>query len=186
MTATLAIGDLRFEVTAEGERTPRLLSWSVEIGSKRKVQEKVADKDDDATATDQGREVRPVKITFTWPNTFQGNALADPILEKLDPSNPKPGDPPAFAYWMNGLDIAKRKNVRAILIKEADGPNPDDAGKMTYKLTCSSWTKPRPSPGAGTKKGTQKFVEAGQTQTVTGFGGNNNTVTFPKPVAPKP
>jgi hypothetical protein len=189
---TLAIGDLRFTVDDDGNFTPKGIKWDVKIGSARKVDKKTGEKEDDAQTTDKGREARDVKITFSWADTEAANALADPIVEKLDPSNPKPGNPPDFAYERNGMDIAKRKNVRAIKIEKAQGPDADDAGKVTYEITASSFTaKPKASPGAGTPKTTQKFVEVGAT--VQNFGGiPGNTVTLPpgtttqKPEAPKP
>lgn len=187
----LAIGDFQFTVHDDGRHEPEGIAWSVEIGSKRKVDEKVAEKDDDAHATDKGREVRSVTIKLSCNDDPESLARLGPIIEKLDPSQAKPGNPPAFAYERHGFDIAKAKNVRAILIKEAKGPNVADTGVVSYEITASSWAQPKPSPGAGTPKDSQKFVL--NTVAVQNFGGiPGNTVTFPpgttvqKPDVPKP
>ncbi len=188
----LAIGDFTFTVDDEGLITPAGIAWSVEIDSSRKLDKKAGEKEDDASVTDKGREARSVKVKFTWGNDTESNARMSPIIEKLDPSNPKPGDPPAFAYEEEGLDLAKLKGVRALKVEKAKGPNCDDKGVMTYEVDGCSWNKPKPSPGAGTPaKAGQQWVQAGTT-VVKNFGSNGNTVTFPpdppvaKPGAPKP
>jgi hypothetical protein len=187
----MAIGDLRFVIDDDGTREPQGIGWSVEISSSRKVDKKAGEKEDDASVTDKGREARDVTAKFSWGDTEEANARARVIVEKLDPSNPKPGDPPAFAFERNGLDVAKLKNVRAIKWEKAKGPNFDEAGVVTYELTGASWTKPKPSAGAGTPGQAKKFVQPGAK--VEGFGGiPGNVVTFPpvvpvaKPGAPKP
>lgn len=187
MSELLQIGDLRFEVLSDGSRTPDGFGWSVDIESSRKVDEKVGEKEDDATLTDKGREVRKVTIKITWNDGFESSSAAADIVAALDPSNPKPGDPPAFAYVRNGLNLGKLKNVKAIKVKSAKGPNVADTGVVTYELTCSSWAKPKPSAGAGTPKDAKKFVLGSETtQTVKNFGGNGNTVQFPPNRSPAP
>lgn len=187
----LAIGEFQFTLHDDGRHEPEGIAWSVEIGSRRKVDEKVADKDDDALATDKGREVRSVTIKLSCNDDPESLARLGPIVEKLDPSQAKPGNPPAFAYERHGLDIAKAKNVRAILIKEAKGPNVSDAGVVSYEITASSWAQPKPSAGAGTPKESQQWYNVGTT--VHNFGGiPGNTVTFvpgttvQKPDVPEP
>lgn len=183
MSAHLKIGDLAFDVTDEGDYTPDGITWKVTISSSRKVDKKVADKDDDATVTDKGREVREVVLELSWRADTESSKIATPIVEALDPSNPKPGDPPAFAYEHEGLDIAKLKNTRAVKWEKADGPNPDDAsGKVIFKLTGSSWTKPKPSAGAGTPGKSKGFVLASETGKV--YGTNTLTVKGPQPAKP--
>jgi hypothetical protein len=143
----------------------------------RLTEDELADRQAELVEKTKGREAREVTITFSWNDDPETWAAARPLLD-LDPSNPKQGDPPAFGYERSGFDIAASKNVRAIKIEKAKGPDADDAsGKVTYEWTCSSWAKPKPSAGAGTAKQAGKFVDG---SAVKDFGGiPGNTVVFP-------
>ena len=178
MSATLLLGALRLHVDDDGTVSPKGIAWSVKISSARKVDKKTGEKEDDATTTDKGREVRDITIAFSWNSDPESWKRAKPIID-LDPANPKPGDPPAFGYEYDGFDIAAAKNVRAFKVEKAKGPDPDAAsGKIAYELTGCSWTpKPKPSAGAGTAKQAGKFVDG---SAVKDFGGiPGNTVVFP-------
>lgn len=176
MSEILAIGDLRFPLSE--------IAFDVKYVSKRKLTEKVADGDDDATAVDGGREVRTITLKVTWPDRTDVNVRAAVIVQTLDPSAKDMGSPPPWAHTRNGLDLAALKNVRNVIVKEAKGPDTDPATRVTtYEVTLDSWSKTTKKT-AKTEAG-KKFV-LGSELPVKGFGGNNNTIGgIPPPPAPK-
>jgi hypothetical protein len=167
------------------------VAFSVTYGAKRKVTEKVADGDDDATATDGGREVRTIKMKFSWKDHHLVNARAKAIVLALDPSRKDPGQPPAWAHERNGLDLAALKNVRNVVVKEANGPDQaPGSGINTYEVTADSWSKTTTKGKSKTKEG-KKFVlgseiEPPQGGLPPGFHRERGAPGPAKPGVPKP
>lgn len=133
------------------------VSFVVEYGAKRKITEKAADGDDDATAVDGGREVRSVTIKLSWASTPAAMKRGIAIVQAFDPSQRNPPAPPAWAHTRHGVDLGAAVNVRNIVVKSSKGPNTAaGSGVETYELTCDSWAPTTPKT-AKTEKG-QKFT----------------------------
>ncbi len=161
MSETMVIGDLKLPIAE--------INFVVKYKSARKVTKAVAQGDDDATATDGGRQVREVTIKFTWPDRAEVNQRAKPLIERLDPSKMDKDDPPSFAHERNGLDLAAAKHVNAILVEDASGPDltAEGSGINVYELKCTSWHKVTKGTGK-TPDGSKGFVLGSEHQVVNG------------------
>ncbi len=163
------------------------VSFVVTYGSKRKVTEKAADGDDDATAVDGGREVRTITVKFSWTDRAAVNARAKAIVLALDPSRKDPGSPPAWAHERNGLDLAALKNVRNVICKEAKGPDQaQGSGINTYEVTLDSWC--RVTKGKAKTEDGKKFVLGSDVEAKNAAkkGPNTSGVFSPADVVKKP
>ena len=139
----LTIGDYKLHELPE-------LSFSATYKSKRKIDEKESSGAGDATATDKGRGVRDVSLKLSWPDRPSLNRGFSPIIKALDPGGPKGGKPFDWAHDRNGLDMGDIKQVRAVLIKDCDGPNVEPgSGVVTCEFALDSWVKPSAQAGAG-------------------------------------
>jgi hypothetical protein len=139
----LTIGDVNVHELPE-------VAMLVKYKSKRKIDEKVADGASDATATDKGREVRDITIKLSWPDLPRLNFIMGPILKTLEPGGPDGGKPFDYAHEREGLDLGDIKAVRAILIKEAEGPNVDEGTRIAViEYSCDSWAQPSAQAPAG-------------------------------------
>jgi hypothetical protein len=148
MGETLSIGPLSFPMAEVG--------FLVTYDAERKLTEKEADGDDDATAVDGGRKVRKITVKFTWPDRPDVNTRAAVIVATLDPSQKDPPPPPPWAHERNGLDLGTLKNTRNVIVKKAKGPDlKEGAGINTYDVEFDSWSKT--TKGTATTETGNKF-----------------------------
>lgn len=187
MSELLVIDDIKFDTDAADE-----LTFLVEYSSKRKLDKKPAQGDDD-DVTDKGRESCDITIKLSWPTDWPdpsdeaAKARWAKTLKRLEPRDPESGGAAlTYAHARDGLDLSSIKAIHFVKIEEAKGPNCAAGSRVnTLEIKGASWTKPKPKPGK-TEKG-KKFVLASETGKV--YGKDKLTVKGPapaKPGVPKP